>query len=85
MKNSPYYIATAGIRTSDLQHSMTTNKKVPCSYPLGHTQMKVADIWNNKWMLIGASAQVNVPEMILQIGGPLSDCVISNFVLYWSP
>ena len=35
MKNS-YYSTTAGIRSSDLPHSMTMNKKVPRSYPLGH-------------------------------------------------
>ena len=34
-ENFPYYSATAGIRTSDLPYSMTTNKKVPRSYPLG--------------------------------------------------
>ena len=36
MKNSPYYNAIAGIRTSDLTHSMTMSKKVPLSYPQGH-------------------------------------------------
>ena len=36
MKNSTYYSATAGIRTSNLPRSMTTSKKIPHSYPLGH-------------------------------------------------
>ena len=36
MTNSSNYSVTTGIRTSDLPHSMTTSKKVPRSYPLGH-------------------------------------------------
>ena len=36
MKNSPYHSATAGIRPSDLLHSMTMSEKVPRSHLRGH-------------------------------------------------
>ena len=43
MKNSSYHTATAGIRTSDLSHSMIMNKKDLRSYPLGQPQRHATD------------------------------------------
>ena len=45
MKNPSYHIATVGIRTSDLPHSMTMSQKVPRSYPLGHRSLTDFDQW----------------------------------------
>ena len=55
MTNSTYYSATAGIRTSDLSYSMTMNRKVAGSYPLGHRGSDTVDSTGYREVIIFAS------------------------------
>jgi len=87
MKNSSYYSATAGIRTSDLRHSITMSKKVPQLLPVTRlTHRNIGGLVLHIRILITADGGVELHYFVwLWRSTRIPGFVFTSFVFTSSP